>query len=405
MSFYNWQNEPSSSTGPNDHQHSSQAPDYSHSMQTESSSVAATEMPVSQQPVNQQPAGVMTVTIPVNITWISVHTAKCQVCNSKNAETLYRCTRCSWTICTPCLKRVNGSFHHTGCRFRFDDHSVIGPYSPIIRPTYEREQPTSLKAPRHRKIAKTPVNQKALQPKNSLGQTFGHTPETPLSAQFMQRPSTAYKISQSSKDISSQPAARVSDLPRSNAEIKDIQMTPKKGASYIPGDEYLYGTTPPKNYVVPVTSGDKLSRKMSGGGLPRSGTFKTTPDVGASKVISYRGLGLPTPKEAHGDDADMTEDEATYKVPQHKAGSPRVPHKQSQAAIKKPVNGPTFTEGQTPAVSQGQQPPVPQSNGMQQQAPSNLGAAEQVDWYMENGLAEINAANILVGLSKAAWGA
>jgi hypothetical protein len=89
--------------------------------------------------------------MPPYFTCISVHTAKCQVCWYKNAEKLYRCNRCSWTICTPCLRQVNNTFFHKGCRYMLDQNSVIGHQAVFHRPTYEREQPASARACRRRR--------------------------------------------------------------------------------------------------------------------------------------------------------------------------------------------------------------------------------------------------------------
>jgi hypothetical protein len=109
-------------------------------------------MPMSAAPPFNTGELMTPLTIPSKFTCISVHTAKCQVCWFKNAERLYRCNRCSWTICTPCLRRVNYDFSHKGCQAMFDENSTIGPRAIFHRPTYEREQPASMRAPRRRRV-------------------------------------------------------------------------------------------------------------------------------------------------------------------------------------------------------------------------------------------------------------
>src|SRR5204863_7065656 len=47
---------------------------------------------------------------------ITIHTAKCDVCNNHNKATLHRCVDCGWQICTPCWVARGGSGAHGATR-------------------------------------------------------------------------------------------------------------------------------------------------------------------------------------------------------------------------------------------------------------------------------------------------
>lgn len=40
---------------------------------------------------------------------IEIHTAKCDICDQRNAATIYRCLTCGQQICTPCVNRIAGT--------------------------------------------------------------------------------------------------------------------------------------------------------------------------------------------------------------------------------------------------------------------------------------------------------
>ncbi|KAL8732577.1 MAG: hypothetical protein Q9181_003892 [Wetmoreana brouardii] len=43
---------------------------------------------------------------------VTIHTAKCDVCNKHNTSTMYRCTKCGYQRCTPCWERKGGDGRH-----------------------------------------------------------------------------------------------------------------------------------------------------------------------------------------------------------------------------------------------------------------------------------------------------
>lgn len=43
---------------------------------------------------------------------VTIHTAKCDVCNRHNKSTLHRCADCGWQICTPCWDKRGGNGYH-----------------------------------------------------------------------------------------------------------------------------------------------------------------------------------------------------------------------------------------------------------------------------------------------------
>ncbi|MCJ1376772.1 hypothetical protein MMC20_008017, partial [Loxospora ochrophaea] len=42
---------------------------------------------------------------------ITIHTAKCDICDAHNESTLYRCRTCGWQLCTPCWAKRGGGAH------------------------------------------------------------------------------------------------------------------------------------------------------------------------------------------------------------------------------------------------------------------------------------------------------
>ncbi|KAL8702904.1 MAG: hypothetical protein Q9201_003910 [Fulgogasparrea decipioides] len=43
---------------------------------------------------------------------VTIHTAKCDVCNKHNTSTMYRCIKCGYQRCTPCWERKGGDGRH-----------------------------------------------------------------------------------------------------------------------------------------------------------------------------------------------------------------------------------------------------------------------------------------------------
>jgi hypothetical protein len=43
---------------------------------------------------------------------LTIHTAKCDICDQRNQSILRRCTTCAWAICTPCYEKQNGNTTH-----------------------------------------------------------------------------------------------------------------------------------------------------------------------------------------------------------------------------------------------------------------------------------------------------
>ena len=43
---------------------------------------------------------------------ITIHTARCDVCNQKNVSILQRCQTCGWSICGPCFERSGSGTSH-----------------------------------------------------------------------------------------------------------------------------------------------------------------------------------------------------------------------------------------------------------------------------------------------------
>lgn len=48
-----------------------------------------------------------------DFTVITIHTAKCDICNNRNEDVLQRCNQCGWSICVPCFQTRGSDATHS----------------------------------------------------------------------------------------------------------------------------------------------------------------------------------------------------------------------------------------------------------------------------------------------------
>jgi len=51
-------------------------------------------------------------TLHQTFTPVTIHTAKCDICNQHNRSVLFRCADCGWHVCTPCWTEKGGDGTH-----------------------------------------------------------------------------------------------------------------------------------------------------------------------------------------------------------------------------------------------------------------------------------------------------